>query len=71
VGVTFVDYDHDRGLGPCTSQRRPMRVRRVRAPHNVLWRNNGNSTFTDVSAENGARFCGQRRQASSPTDFKQ
>src|SRR6202007_937387 len=25
-------------------------------PHNVLWRNNGNSTFTDVSAETALGF---------------
>src|SRR5258708_23207156 len=25
-------------------------------PHNVLWRNNGNNTFTDVSAETGLGF---------------
>jgi Flp pilus assembly protein TadD len=48
VAVTFVDYDHDGDLdlyivndpssGPA---------------HNVLWRNNMNGTFTDVSAETG------------------
>jgi hypothetical protein len=45
VGVTFVDYDHDGDLdlyvtaGPGAGT------------HNVLWRNNGNGTFTDVSVE--------------------
>ncbi len=45
VSVTFVDYDHDGDLdlylttaiGPDT--------------RNAIWRNNGNSTFTDVSAD--------------------
>ncbi len=48
VGVTFVDYDHDGDLDLYITN----------APngsdgpaHNTLWRNNGNSTFTDVSAE--------------------
>jgi len=50
VGVTFVDYDHDGDLdlyitmGPDASAPGSPR-------HNVLWRNNGNTTFTDVSAE--------------------
>jgi len=50
VGVTFVDYDHDGDLdlyitaGDNSSGSKP---------HNVLWRNNGNSTFTDVSEETG------------------
>ena len=45
VGVTFVDYDHDGDLDLyITNKSGP-------GAHNVLWRNNGNSTFTDVSAE--------------------
>src|SRR2546425_876585 len=45
VSLTFVDYDHDGDLD----------LYIVNAPggnaHNVLWRNNANGTFTDVSAE--------------------
>ncbi len=47
VSPTFVDYDHDGDLdlyvtmAPSAGQK------------NKLWRNNGNSTFTDVSAESG------------------
>jgi tetratricopeptide (TPR) repeat protein len=47
VSATFVDYDHDGDLdlfltmAPANKQK------------NKLWRNNGNSTFTDVSAESG------------------
>jgi Tfp pilus assembly protein PilF len=49
VGPTFVDYDHDGDLdlyitmAPGGTPDPPTR--------NVLWRNNGNSTFTDVSVE--------------------
>ena len=45
AGVTFVDFDHDGDLDLYVT------VRPGTAAHNVLWRNNGNSTFTDVSAE--------------------
>jgi Tfp pilus assembly protein PilF len=51
TALTFVDYDHDGDLdlyvtmSPDSSSNGPA--------HNVLWRNNGNSTFTDVSAETG------------------
>jgi Tfp pilus assembly protein PilF len=52
VSLTFVDYDHDGDLdlyvvnGPASSQ--PSAGIR-----NVLWRNNANGTFTDVSAATG------------------
>jgi tetratricopeptide (TPR) repeat protein len=50
VSVTFVDYDHDGDLdlyitNAADSSESPGAAR------NVLWRNNGNSTFTDISAE--------------------
>ena len=50
VSTTFVDYDHDGDLdlyitmAPGTS---------TDARRNKMWRNNGNSTFTDVSVESG------------------
>jgi Tfp pilus assembly protein PilF len=51
VGVTFVDYDHDGDLDLyVTASQSPSTGSK---PHNVLWRNNGNSTFTDISAETG------------------
>ena len=55
VSTTFVDYDHDGDLdlyvtmAPADGPKdKPESVRQ-----NKMWRNNGNSTFTDVSAESG------------------
>jgi Tfp pilus assembly protein PilF len=52
VGVTFVDYDHDGDLDLYITMS-PGEPASGTKPRNVLWRNNGNSTFTDVSAETG------------------
>jgi tetratricopeptide (TPR) repeat protein len=53
VGVTFVDYDHDGDLDLyITMSALPGST----SAHNVLWRNNGNSTFTDVSEETALGF---------------
>jgi Tfp pilus assembly protein PilF len=50
VGVTFVDYDHDGDLDLyITRNIRSGDVRFV----NQMWRNNGNSTFTNVTEEIG------------------
>jgi Tfp pilus assembly protein PilF len=50
VGVTFVDYDHDGDLDLYITKA-AVSGSAENAARNVLWRNNGNSTFTDVSAE--------------------
>ena len=50
VGVTFVDYDHDGDLDLYITAS-PDASASPGAAHNTLWRNNGNSTFTDVSEE--------------------
>jgi Tfp pilus assembly protein PilF len=55
VGVTFVDYDHDGDLDLYITTA-PDAAAPGSPPHNVLWRNNGNSTFTDVSAETALGF---------------
>src|SRR5882757_8293515 len=55
VGVTFVDYDHDGDLDLYITTT-PDASAPGAAPHNVLWRNNGNSTFTDVSEETALGF---------------
>jgi Flp pilus assembly protein TadD len=51
VGVTFVDYDHDGDLDLYITTQLTAADTPSEKAHNVLWRNNGNSTFTDVSAE--------------------
>jgi tetratricopeptide (TPR) repeat protein len=45
LGLTFVDYDHDGDLD--------LYVSTFEGASNVLWRNNGNGTFTDVTAATG------------------
>src|SRR6266852_3933010 len=52
VGLTFVDYDHDGDLDLYITMA-PDSAAAGAVPRNVLWRNNGNSTFTDISAETG------------------
>jgi Flp pilus assembly protein TadD len=56
VGLTWVDYDHDGDLDLYITMQPTSARTREEAAHNVLWRNNGNSTFTDVSAESGLGF---------------
>ncbi|HET8967140.1 MAG TPA: FG-GAP-like repeat-containing protein, partial [Candidatus Acidoferrum sp.] len=64
--VTFVDYDHDgdldlyvmgsarmRPIGEQPGMTGPAPGVRTTPVPNTLWRNNGNSTFTDVSKETG------------------
>jgi Flp pilus assembly protein TadD len=45
LGVTFIDYDHDGDIDLFVTGREPGK--------NMVWRNNGNSTFTDVTADFG------------------
>ena len=63
AGVTFVDYDHDgdldlyvtflpTGAVPSLGQKRPESLNYESIP-NLMLRNNGNGTFTDVSKETG------------------
>jgi tetratricopeptide (TPR) repeat protein len=53
VGLTWVDYDHDGDLDLYVTMQPAAAATHESAARNVLWRNNGNSTFTDVSAESG------------------
>jgi tetratricopeptide (TPR) repeat protein len=50
VGATFVDYDHDGDLDLYLTVAAGTSAEKRT---NRMWRNNGNSTFTDVSAETG------------------
>ena len=67
TGLTFIDYDHDGDIdlyaaeapsnqfpGPVTA---PIVVKPFRS-HSIMWRNNGNGTFTDVSSERGLDVAG-------------
>jgi tetratricopeptide (TPR) repeat protein len=47
AGVTLVDYDHDGDLDVYVTRQDP------RQPARLLWRNNGNGTFTDMTQETG------------------
>jgi Flp pilus assembly protein TadD len=56
VGLTFVDYDHDGDLDLYITMQPAAAATPETKAHNFLWRNNGNSTFTDVSADSGLGF---------------
>jgi len=56
VGLTFVDYDHDGDLDLYITMQPAAAATAETKSHNLLWRNNGNSTFTDVSAQTGLDF---------------
>ena len=60
VGLTFVDYDHDGDID--------LYVSSSEAGKSVLWRNNGNSTFTEVTAETGLA-ANAVSYGITPTDF--
>jgi len=53
VGLTFVDYDHDGDLDLYITA-----APDAGGAHNKLWRNNGNSTFTEVSADTALGIAG-------------
>jgi Flp pilus assembly protein TadD len=63
VGVTFVDYDHDGDIdlyvtrsgsaGTLPRDDRPWREQMPDMGSNVMWRNNGNGTFTNATEATG------------------
>ena len=55
-GLTFVDYDHDGDLDLYVTMQPATAATSEKKARNVLWRNNGNSTFTDVSEQTGLDF---------------
>lgn len=64
TGITFVDYDHDGNLDLLLTGA-PLRAG---GPSNVLWRNNGNGTFSETTEETGLGGSG-RTEAAILTDF--
>ena len=50
LGLTFLDYDHDSDLDLYVTRFvSPARQQALSPSTNVLWRNNGNGTFTDLT----------------------
>ena len=63
-GITFVDYDHDGDLDLLLTGA----PSREGGPSNVLWRNNGDGTFTEQTEETGLGGSGKTASAIL-TDF--
>jgi cytochrome c-type biogenesis protein CcmH/NrfG len=54
LGITFIDYDHDGDLDLYVTQfNAPGAAFDAKSNGNVMWRNNGNGTFTDVTEDTG------------------
>jgi hypothetical protein len=54
LGVTFIDYDHDGDLDLyLTRFNAPGAAFDPRRNGNMMWRNNGDATFTDVTDATG------------------
>ncbi len=64
TGITFVDYDHDGNLDLLLTGA-PVRAG---GPSNVLWRNNGDGSFTEKTEETGIGGSG-KTEAAILTDF--
>ncbi len=64
TGITFIDYDHDGDLDLFLTGT-PLKTG---DPSNVLWRNNGNGTFTEQTNETGLGGSG-KASAAILTDF--
>ena len=60
AGLTFVDYDHDGDLDLFVAG---SKLPKSAAGPNVLWRNNGNGTFTNQTTERGLSGEGSTMEA--------
>jgi Tfp pilus assembly protein PilF len=56
VGATLADYDHDGDLDLYITMQPTAGASSSAVARNQLWRNNGNSTFTNVSEETALNF---------------
>ncbi|HLK32506.1 MAG TPA: FG-GAP-like repeat-containing protein, partial [Terriglobales bacterium] len=68
MGMTFIDYDHDGDLDLYVTRGAEDSAGQARKTNNVLWRNDGNSTFTDVTGATGLGGSGSSTGAVG-TDF--
>ncbi len=74
IGLTFVDYDHDGDLDLYVTRLTPQShvtcsEKKISSPgNNILWRNNGDGTFTDVTESTGLNGLGSSLAAIG-TDF--
>jgi tetratricopeptide (TPR) repeat protein len=75
IGVTFIDYDHDGDLDLYITQTSQVEAkdsapieRTPSSGRNLMWRNNGNGTFKDVTDSAGLSD-GARSVAAVGTDF--
>jgi tetratricopeptide (TPR) repeat protein len=72
IGATFVDFDHDGDLDLYITQPNqalwPSSDRVPGPGRNLLWRNNGNGTFTDVTSSTGLTGV-QKNTAAVGTDL--
>jgi tetratricopeptide (TPR) repeat protein len=55
AGLTFVDYDHDGDLDLYVTPDTSLPISGRISGENLLWRNNGNGTFTDVTGAAGLK----------------
>ena len=64
IGATFVDYDHDGDIDLYITRGKPSSPGTVRPPFdgewsgNIMFRNNGDSKFTDVTEQTGLQGVG-------------